>query len=68
LLELLRSKGYRFKREVKRVSLWKQAGNPDRVIVPNTRQINRSAAKIILRQIGMSDQEIEDAIGKESIM
>lgn len=59
----LRDAGFGFKRQGKRVGIWKRKGSTDRVDVPRRSWFTESQARHVLTQAGLSSAEINDFLG-----
>lgn len=64
LINILRSKKYRYKGQSDRMVIWKQAGSTRRVLVRRNASHDEDYARIILKQAGFTDDEIEMAISE----
>lgn len=62
LINILRSKNYRYKGQTDRMVIYKQAGTTRRVLVRRNVSHDEGYARIILMQAGFSEDEIERAI------
>ena len=65
LLSALRSLGYRFKRQAKRVAIWEKPGGVDRLTISLRKSHDRSYAATVLRMAGASDEMIQKVIDGE---
>lgn len=61
----IRSKGFRYKDQRDRVELWKQAGTTKRVELRRVDLHDARYARAVLRQAGMSAEEIDAFIAEE---
>lgn len=59
LTNRLRQAGYTFKRQTDRMMIWKQKGSTRRVMVRRNRDHDDDAVRVLLRQAGLSPDEIE---------
>lgn len=62
LTNALRSLNFKFKRQADRVMIWKQRGSTLRVSVRRNRFHDPDYARIVLKQAGMSPEDIENFI------
>jgi hypothetical protein len=62
LLNVLRSRGFEFKRQADRVMLWKQRGSSKRVAVRRHGAHDEDYVRSLLKQAGMTDEDIESFI------
>lgn len=60
LANCLRKHGCTFKRQGKRRDLWRKRGSTVRIAVPRNALIDSRVAVVVLRQAGLSPQEIEE--------
>ena len=60
LMNCLRKHGWAFKRQGKRRDIWKKKGDTRRVPVPREAFIDGRVAMIVLRQAGLSSQDIDE--------
>lgn len=58
LINAIRSKRFRFKRETERIDLYKQQGTSKRVEVRKRDNFDRRSAVYILKTAGFSDDEV----------
>jgi hypothetical protein len=58
LINAIRSKGFTFKRHADRVEIYKQRGTTQRVMLRHNALHDPEYAKVILRQAGFTDIEI----------
>jgi len=55
----IRSLGYSFKSQRKRISLWRKSGSTAVMSVPHTKFLEDEYVKSVLRQAGCTKEEIE---------
>lgn len=59
LIKALRSRGYSYKGQSDRVTMWKRPGSAKRIMVRKHSSHSEEAARSWLKQAGMSDDEID---------
>ncbi len=64
LLNAIREKGYRFKRQTERVELYKLQGGTNRVQLRRTALHDNKVARSVLRDVGYSEEEIDAFIAE----
>lgn len=67
LVNALRSLKFRFKRQADRVEIYKQSGTTKRVQLRRHDWHDETAARVILKQAGMSAQEIDDFVASTNV-
>jgi hypothetical protein len=67
LREAIRSLGYTFKRQADRVEIYKQRGSIKRVELRRVDLHDENAARSVLRQAGMSGEDIEAFISNQRV-
>ena len=60
LINCLRRHDYTFKRQGNRREIWKKRGGTTRVFVPRSTSIDSREAMVVLKQAGLSRQQIEE--------
>lgn len=66
IINILRSKGFTFKRQADRVEIWKQSGSTCRVSIRRKDLHDEDAVRTLLRQAGCQPGEIENFIAQTS--
>jgi hypothetical protein len=66
LTNALRSLNFTFKRQADRVMIWKQRGSTRRVSVRRNRFHDPDYARVVLKQAGISPEDIEKFISSVS--
>ena len=64
LLRALREAGYKFKRQGKRVSIWKRPNSVDRISLPRKGDFDPVYVERLLRRAGSSEDRIKDLLGE----
>lgn len=64
LINAVKSKGFKFKRQTERIDLYKQTGTSKRVEIRKRDLFDRKSAVHILRTAGFGDQELKDFLGE----
>lgn len=65
LLNELRKSGCNFKRETKKVEIWKQKGQTKRVTISKGNSYEPEFVKMVLRQVGRSDEDINKILSEK---
>ena len=60
LVNCLRQRGYTFKRQGKRREVWKKKGGTTRVFVPMKASIDSREAVVVLKQAGLSSEQVDE--------
>ncbi len=66
LVNLLREKGYKFKRQADRVELWRASNGTNRAAVPRRDWLEEFTVLSILRQCGLDEDEIQAFLHENS--
>lgn len=64
LINAIKSKGFRFKRQTERIDLFKQQGTTKRVEIRKRDFFDRKSATHILRTAGFTMEEVRDFLGE----
>lgn len=60
LTKILRAKKFRYKDQTDRMTVWKKQGSTDRVLVRRNQSHDVEYARILLRQAGCTQEEVEN--------